>query len=80
VEATGTYRWFQQLVAPVGTVLLARPGKLRIMVQRRSKTDTLDSQLLANLLRIDKIPLAYIPSDEFQLLRDVTRPRTLGKR
>jgi transposase len=45
------------------------------MVQRRSKTDTLDSQLLANLLRIDQIPLAYIPSDEFQLLRDVTRYR-----
>jgi hypothetical protein len=41
VEATGTYRWFQRLISPLGTVLLAHPGKLWIMVQRRSKTDTL---------------------------------------
>jgi transposase len=75
VEATGTYRWFYKLVAPIGTVLLAHPGKLRIMVQRRCKTDSLDSQLLANLLRIDQIPLAYIPTDEYQLLRDITRYR-----
>jgi hypothetical protein len=35
VEATGTYRWFHKLVSPLGTVLLAHPGKLRIMVLRR---------------------------------------------
>jgi transposase len=75
VEATGTYRWFQRLVSPLGTMLLAHPGKLRIMVQRRSKTDNLDAQLLANLLRINQIPLAYIPPDEYQLLRDITRHR-----
>jgi transposase len=75
VEATGTYRWFQRLVSQLGTVLLAHPGKLRIMVQRRCKTDNLDAQLLANLLRIDQIPLAYIPPDEYQLLRDITRQR-----
>ena len=45
------------------------------MVQRRSKTDRLDAQLLAQLLRINQIPLAYIPSEEFQLLRDMTRQR-----
>jgi transposase len=75
VEATGTYRWFYKLVAPMGTVHLAHPGKLRIMVQRRCKTDALDSQLLANLLRINQIPLAYVPPDEYQLLRDITRYR-----
>ena len=42
----------------LGTVLLAHPLRLRAMVQRRSKTDKLDSQLLANLLRINQIPLA----------------------
>jgi transposase len=45
------------------------------MVQRRSKTDKLDSQLLANLLRINQIPLAYIPPEHYQQLRDVTRHR-----
>lgn len=54
IEATGTYRWLHDLLAPLGTVLLAHPLRLRAMVQRRSKTDKLDSQLLANLLRITR--------------------------
>ena len=37
VEATGAYRWFQKLIAPVGRVLLAHPGKLRIMVRSSAK-------------------------------------------
>jgi transposase len=75
IEATGTYRWLYDLLAPLGTVLLAHPLRLRAMVQRRSKTDKLDSQLLANLLRINQIPLAYIPPEHYQQLRDVTRHR-----
>ena len=75
IEATGTYRWLYDLLTPLGTVLLAHPLRLRAMVQRRSKTDKLDSQLLANLLRIDQIPLAYIPPESYQQLRDLTRHR-----
>ena len=45
------------------------------MVQRRSKTDKLDAELLANLLRINQIPLAYIPPEPYQQLRDLTRTR-----
>jgi transposase len=75
IEATGTYRWLYDLLSPLGTVLLANPLRLRAMVQRRSKTDKLDSQLLANLLRINQIPLAYVPPKRYQLLRDVTRHR-----
>jgi transposase len=46
------------------------------MIQRRSKTDKLDAQLLANLLRINQIPLAYIPPEPYQELRDLTRSRS----
>ena len=59
-EACGTYRWLYDLLRPHGTVLLAHPMRLRAMIQRRTKTDKLDAQLLANLLRINQIPLAYI--------------------
>jgi transposase len=76
IEATGTYRWLYRLLAPLGTVLLAHPLRLRAMVQRRSKTDRLDSQLLAQLLRLNQIPLAYIPSEKYQYLRDFMRYRT----
>lgn len=76
IEATGTYRWLYELLSPHGTVLLAHPLRLRAMIQRRAKTDKLDAQLLANLLRIGQIPLAYIPPKKYQRLRELTRFRT----
>lgn len=80
IEASGTYRWLHDLLRPHGAILLAHPLRLRAMVQRRSKTDKLDAQLLANLLRINQIPLAYIPPEPYQRLRDLTRCRTrLGR-
>jgi transposase len=75
IEASGTYRWLYDLLRPQGTILLAHPLRLRAMIQRRSKTDKLDAQLLANLLRINQIPLAYIPPEPYQQLRDLTRCR-----
>jgi transposase len=80
IEASATYRWFYDLVSPYGTVLLAHPLKLRAMIQRRSKTDKLDAMLLAQLLRINQVPLSYIPSERYQYLREVTRYRVrLGR-
>jgi len=80
IEATGTYRWLYDLLSPHGTVLLADPLRLRAMIQRRAKTDKLDAQLLANLLRINQIPLAYVPPKNYQQLRDLTRCRArLGR-
>jgi transposase len=80
IEACGTYRWLYNLLRPHGAVLLAHPMRLRAMIQRRSKTDKLDAQLLANLLRINQIPLAYIPPEPYQQLRDLTRCRArLGR-
>jgi transposase len=80
IEATGTYRWLYDLLRPHGDILLAHPMRLRAMIQRRTKTDKLDAQLLANLLRINQIPLAYIPPEPYQQLRDLTRCRArLGR-
>jgi transposase len=76
IEASGTYRWLYDLLHPHGTILLAHPLRLRAMIQRRTKTDKLDAQLLANLLRINQIPLAYIPPEPYQRLRDLVRCRT----
>jgi len=80
IEASGTYRWLYDLLRPYGTVLLAHPHRLHAMIQRRTKTDKLDAQLLANLLRINQIPLAYIPLEPYHQLRELTRCRTrLGR-
>ena len=80
IEASATYRWLYDLLCPYGTILLAHPFRLRAMVQRRAKTDKLDAQLLANLLRIDQIPLAYVPPESYHQLRELTRRRArLGR-
>jgi transposase len=80
IEVTGTYRWLYDVLRPYGTVLLAHSTRLRAMIQRRTKTDKLDAQLLANLLRINQIPLAFIPPEPYQQLRDLTRSRArLGR-
>jgi transposase len=64
----------------MGEVILAHPFRLRAIVAARAKTDKLDAELLAKLLRIDMIPRAYVPPREYQELRDVTRTRArLGR-
>ncbi len=75
IEATSTYRWLHDLIHEHGVVVLAHPQRLRAMTLRRSKTDRLDSQLLAQLLRLGQIPLAYIPDPRYQRLRELTRYR-----
>jgi transposase len=80
VEASGTYRWLYDLLSPLGTVLLAHPFRLRAMVLRRSKTDKLDAMLLAQLLRINQVPLAYVPPEAYHRLRGAVRYRArLGR-
>ena len=75
IEATSTYRWWYDLLSLEKTVLLAHPTRLRLMIQRRAKTDKLDCQLLANLPRINQVPLAYVPPASYQQLGDITRHR-----
>lgn len=75
IEASSSYRWLYELLAPLGRVVLAHPLKLRAIVTARAKTDKLDARLLAQLLRAGLIPDAYIPPERYQQLREVTRAR-----
>jgi transposase len=75
IEASGCYRWLYDALAPMGDVVLAHPLRLKAIVAGRAKTDKLDAQLLARLLKTDLIPTAYVPPDRYQRLRDLTRFR-----
>lgn len=76
IEATCSYRWLYDLLAPLGEVVLAHPHRLRAIVAGRAKTDKLDAALLAKLLRADLIPRAYVPPEPYAQLRDLTRARS----
>ena len=75
VEASASYRWLYDLLAPVGEVVLAHPLRLRAITAARAKTDRLDARLLAQLLRANLVPAAYVPPARYQRLRDLTRGR-----
>jgi transposase len=56
-------------------VVLAHPSKVRAIADARIKTDKIDSEILAHLLRADLIPTAYAPSKETRALKRVLRQR-----
>ncbi|MCY3024283.1 MAG: IS110 family transposase [Planctomycetota bacterium] len=63
VEATASYEWFVQLVEPLAErVVLAHPGKLRVIAESTRKSDQVDAKVLAEFLALDMIPPAYRPT------------------
>jgi len=62
VEATAAYEWFVRLVEPLAErVLLAHPGKMRIIAQSTRKSDKYDAKMLAWFLACDMVPEAFRP-------------------
>ena len=76
VEATASYTWFVELVKPLAEeVVLANPGKLRVIVESIKKTDRLDAQILAEFLARGQIPRAYMPTPRQRQHRALVRQR-----
>lgn len=76
VEATASYEWFVRLIEPLAEkVLLAHPGKLRVIAESTRKSDKLDAQVLAEFLALDMIPQAYRPTPRQRDHRRLVRQR-----
>jgi transposase len=76
IEAVGFYRWLWEMLEPiVEKLVLADPTEARARAGRRLKTDREDAQNIAELLADGRLPLAYAPPLEVQVLRDWTRQR-----
>jgi len=60
----------------VREVILAHPYKVRVIAESRIKTDSIDSEVLAYLLRAGLIPEAYKRSREELKRQKVIRPRS----
>ena len=67
-----TFDWLDDLCTEV---VLAHPGKVRVIAESRSKTDKRDSEILAHLLRANLIPRAQARSKELRALKRVLRQR-----
>ena len=77
VEATASYEWFVKLIEPTAArVVLAHPGKLRVIAESKKKTDKLDAQTLAEFLAFDEVPQAWRPTPRVREHRTLVRLRS----
>lgn len=76
VEASGNWMFLYETIEKyTPQVMLAHPLKTRAIAEARIKTDTIDATTLAELLRLDGIPKAYIPPREVRDARELLRYR-----
>ena len=57
-------------------VVLAHPGKVEAIASAKMKTDKIDSEILAHLLRSNLIPEAWAPDKDTRERRDLVRFRS----
>jgi transposase len=76
VEATASYEWLWQLLEPYAErLVLAHPGKLKVIAESTRKNDRLDARVLAEFLALDMIPEAYRPTPRQRQHRALVRQR-----
>ena len=76
VESTGGWYWLADTLATLGVELvLAQATRLKAIAAAKVKTDQVDSDILALLLRADLIPVAHMIPREQRGARDLMRTR-----
>jgi len=73
--STSGLRVYEHLESKDVDVCMAHPLKVKAIADAKIKTDKIDSEVLAHLLRSDLIPFAYVPPAEIRDLRDIVRHR-----
>lgn len=79
VVTEACYGWsyfYDEIEDIVDEVKLAHPLKTRAIAEARIKTDSIDSQVLAHLLRADLVACAYIPDSDTRDKKNLLRYRS----
>jgi len=76
LESTGIWEYIYEGIEDRGfEVVLAHPLKVRAIAEARVKTDKVDAETLAQLLRADLIPRSWVPPKDMRDLRQLVRQR-----
>lgn len=76
MEACGFWEpMYDQIEEQGFEVTLAHPLKTRAIAEARIKTDKIDAQTLAHLLRANLLPESYVPDADTRCLRHIVRHR-----
>jgi transposase len=63
IEASGSSQWFERLLVELGhQVWIGDAAKIRLMENRKQKTDRRDALLLLDLLRQGRFPRIWVPT------------------
>jgi transposase len=82
-EASTNYGWLcEELRRRAARVLVAHPGRLRLIFKSRRKNDRIDAARLAKLLYLDEVPTVHVPSEQMRSWRGLIehRDRCVGER
>ena len=66
---------YRQLTQEGYSVIVSHPKKTRYIAEAKIKSDRVDSKAIAELARLDALPLAYMPDKETAILREKVRRR-----
>jgi transposase len=76
VEATTSTWAVADLLRPfVAAVMVGNPLQIKAIAQAKVKTDKIDAQVLANLIRCEYLPTVWTPDEMTQRLRQLTTLR-----
>ena len=82
-EASCGYGHYHDLLQPLAArVLVAHPGRLRLIFRSRDKNDRKDAERLAKLLYLGETPTVHVPSSEVRTWRELIncRGQVIAKR
>ncbi len=75
-EASTNYGWLcEELRRRAARVVVAHPGRLRLIFKSRRKNDRMDAGRLAKLLYLDEVPTVHVPSPETRSWRGLIEHR-----
>lgn len=86
IEATGSYRWFENMLFELGhELLIGSAHEIRLLARYRNKNDKLDAKHILELLREDRFPAIWRrPQESSQVLEllglrhNLVRQRTIS--
>lgn len=75
--STAMYPIYDYLTALGYKVKVGHPMAIKAITASSSKTDRKDSEILANLLRLNYLPLSYVPTKDILKNREILRTRIM---
>lgn len=75
IEASSVYRHIYDTLDEYVDVTLVNPKKTRVIAEAKVKTDKIDAEMLAHLLRADLVAESYVPPADIRRRRDLVRER-----